>query len=57
MKQWNCNMARDYFRLVLFIDAEDQLSKDGLAIAMRCQQVGSGDLELRKQVAFLELRK
>ncbi|HSP07823.1 MAG TPA: hypothetical protein VLR94_11640, partial [Acidobacteriota bacterium] len=57
VRQWKCDMAADYFRQVLFIDENDGLSKDALALARKCQQVGSSDLEMRKQVAFLEMRK
>lgn len=57
MRQWNCNMAADYFRQVLFIDKNDKLSTDALTVAKRCQQVGTGDLEVRKAITFLEMRK
>lgn len=57
IRQWKCDTAADYFRQVLFIDANDALSKDALELARKCQQVGSSDLEMRKQVTFLEMRK
>lgn len=57
IRQWKCDTAGDYFRQVLFIDENDALSKDALELARKCQQVGSSDLEMRKQVTFLEMRK
>lgn len=57
IRQWKCDLAGDYFRQVLFIDENDALSKDALALARKCQEVGSSDLEMRKQVNFLEMRK
>ena len=57
MKQWRCDMAHDYFRQVLFIDDSDQISKDALALANKCEKVGTGDLEVRKAVALMEIRK
>lgn len=57
LRQWKCDTGSDYFQQVLFIDQNDKLSKDGLALARRCQQVGTSDLEIRKQITFLEMRK
>jgi tetratricopeptide (TPR) repeat protein len=57
LRQWKCDTAADYFRQVLFIDENDQMSKDALALARKCQQVGTSDVEMRKQVTFLEMRK
>lgn len=57
MRTYNCDRAADYFRQVLFIDATDQLSKDALAIARQCQKAGVQDIEVRKAVALMEMRK
>lgn len=57
MRTYNCDRAADYFRQVLFIDATDQLSKDALAVAHQCQKAGVTDLEVRKAVALMEMRK
>lgn len=57
IRQWRCDTAADYFRQVLFIDDTDRLSKDALSVSRRCQQVGTTDLEVRKSVAFMEMRK
>ncbi len=57
IRQWRCDTAADYFRQVLFIDETDRLSKDALALSRKCQQMGTSDLEVRKAVAFMEMRK
>ena len=57
IREWRCDIAGDYFRQVLFIDETDQLSKDALAIARRCQKSGTSDIEVRKAVALMEMRK
>jgi tetratricopeptide (TPR) repeat protein len=57
IRQWRCDTAADYFRQVLFIDETDKLSKDALALSRKCQQMGTSDLEVRKAVAFMEMRK
>jgi tetratricopeptide (TPR) repeat protein len=57
IRQWRCDIAGDYFRQVLFIDKNDPYSNDALNVARRCQQTGSGDLEVRKSVSMLEIRK
>jgi tetratricopeptide (TPR) repeat protein len=57
MRTYNCDRGADYFRQVLFIDTTDQLSKDALAVAHQCQKAGATDLEVRKAVALMEMRK
>lgn len=57
MRTYNCDRAADYFRQVLFIDTTDQLSKDALAVARQCQKAGVTNLEVRKAVALMEMRK
>jgi tetratricopeptide (TPR) repeat protein len=57
IRQWRCDTAADYFRQVLFIDDTDKLSKDALALSRKCQQMGTSDLDVRKAVAFMEMRK
>jgi len=57
IREWRCDIAADYFRQVLFIDEADQLSKDALAIARRCQKSGTSDIEVRKAVALMEMRR
>jgi tetratricopeptide (TPR) repeat protein len=57
IREWRCDIAGDYFRQVLFIDETDQLSKDALAIARRCQKSGTSDIEVRKAVALMEMRR
>jgi tetratricopeptide (TPR) repeat protein len=57
IRTWRCDTAADYFRQVLFIDETDNLSKEALALARKCQQLGTADVEVRKAVAFIEVRK
>jgi tetratricopeptide (TPR) repeat protein len=57
IREWRCDIAADYFRQVLFIDEADQISKDALAIARRCQKSGTSDIEVRKAVALMEMRR
>ena len=57
IREWRCDTAADYFRQVLFIDETDQLSKDALGVARRCQTVGTTDMEVRKAVALMEMRR
>src|SRR4029079_6657079 len=57
IREWRCDIAGDYFRQVLFIDETDQLSKDALGIARRCQKSGASDIEVRKSVALMEMRQ
>jgi tetratricopeptide (TPR) repeat protein len=57
IREWRCDIAADYFRQVLFIDETDQFSKEALAIARRCQRSGTGDIEVRKAVALMEIRR
>ncbi len=57
IREWRCDIAGDYFRQVLFIDETDQLSRDALAIARRCQKSGTSDIEVRKAVALMEMRR
>lgn len=57
IRTWRCDTAADYFRQVLFIDESDNLSKEALALARKCQQMGTADVEVRKAVAFMEMRK
>ena len=57
IREWRCDIAGDYFRQVLFIDETDQLSKDALSIARRCQKSGTSDIEVKKAVALMEMRK
>jgi tetratricopeptide (TPR) repeat protein len=56
IREWRCDIAGDYFRQVLFIDETDQLSKDALGIARRCQKSGASDIEVRKSVSLMEMR-
>ena len=57
IREWRCDIAGDYFRQVLFIDETDQPSKDALAIARRCQRSGTSDIEVRKAVALMQMRR
>jgi tetratricopeptide (TPR) repeat protein len=57
IRTWRCDTAADYFRQVLFIDDTDNLSKEALGLARKCQQLGTADVEVRKAVAFMEMRK
>jgi len=57
IRTWRCDTAADYFRQVLFIDDTDNLSKEALGLARKCQQMGTADVEVRKAVAFMEMRK
>jgi tetratricopeptide (TPR) repeat protein len=57
IRTWRCDTAADYFRQVLFIDESDNLSKEALGLARKCQQLGTADVEVRKAVAFMEMRK
>jgi hypothetical protein len=57
IREWRCDTAADYFRQVLFIDENDQLSKDALAIARQCEKSGTSDIEVRKAVALMEIRR
>jgi tetratricopeptide (TPR) repeat protein len=57
IREWRCDTAADYFRQVLFIDETDQLSKDALGVARQCQKSGTTDLEVRKAVALMEMRR
>jgi tetratricopeptide (TPR) repeat protein len=57
IREWRCDIAGDYFRQVLFIDETDQMSKDALGIARKCQKIGAGDIEVRKSVAMMEMRR
>jgi tetratricopeptide (TPR) repeat protein len=57
IRQWRCDTAADYFRQVLFIDETDKLSKDALDLSRKCQKMGTSDLDVRKAVAFMEMRK
>ena len=57
IREWRCDIAGDYFRQVLFIDETDKLSKDALAIARRCQKSGTSDIEVRKAVALMQMRR
>jgi tetratricopeptide (TPR) repeat protein len=57
IRTWRCDTAADYFRQVLFIDETDNLSKEALGLARKCQQMGTADVEVRKAVAFMEMRK
>jgi tetratricopeptide (TPR) repeat protein len=57
IREWRCDIAGDYFRQVLFIDETDQQSKDALSIARRCQKSGTSDIEVRKAVALMEMRR
>jgi tetratricopeptide (TPR) repeat protein len=57
IRTWRCDTAADYFRQILFIDESDKLSKDALGLARKCQQLGTADVEVRKAVAFMEMRK
>ena len=57
IRTWRCDTAADYFRQVLFIDESDKLSKEALGLARKCQQLGTADVEVRKAVAFIEMRK
>ena len=57
IREWRCDIAGDYFRQVLFLDETDQLSRDALGIARRCQKSGTSDIEVRKAVALMEMRK
>jgi len=57
IREWRCDIAGDYFRQVLFIDEADQVSKDALGVARRCQKSGASDIEVRKAVAMMEMRR
>ncbi len=57
IREWRCDRAGDYFRQVLFIDETDQLSKEALSVARRCQRSGASDIEVRKAVALMEFRR
>lgn len=57
IRTYNCDRAADYFRQVLFIDSNDQLSKDALEVAHQCQKAGTTDIEVRKAVALMDIRK
>jgi tetratricopeptide (TPR) repeat protein len=57
IREWRCDIAGDYFRQVLFIDETDQLSKEALGVARKCQKSGSTDIEVRKSVALMEIRR
>ncbi len=57
IREWRCDVAGDYFRQVLFLDETDQMSKDALAIARKCQRSGTTDIEVRKAVALMEMRR
>ncbi len=57
IREWRCDRAGDYFRQVLFIDETDRLSQEALGIARRCQRSGASDIEVRKAVALMEVRR
>jgi|GEM_PF-3169431 len=57
VREWRCDIGGDYFRQVLFIDETDQMSKDALGIARRCQKSGASDIETKKAIAMMEMRR
>jgi type II secretion system (T2SS) protein G len=57
MRGSNCLAAHDYFVKVLFLNEKDQAAKEARDVADKCQKLGADNIEVRKAVAFMVLRK